>query len=104
MTAIDTGFVGRSTELALLQQLLDGARAGRAATVLVGGDPGIGKSSLLAEAAGRFGARTMIAPCVRMGGAQIPLAPLVTLPAAPTQRPRPARDHSPARRLDPSRV
>ena len=79
MTAIDPGFVGRGPELGLLQELLEQARAGTAATVLVGGDPGIGKSSLLAEAAGRFGARTMIAPCVRMGGAQIPLAPLVTL-------------------------
>ena len=79
MTATDPGFVGRAPELGLLATLLEQARAGTAATVLVGGDPGIGKSSLLAEAAARFGARPMIAPCVRMGGAQIPLAPLVTL-------------------------
>jgi DNA-binding CsgD family transcriptional regulator len=77
--AVNPGFVGRGDELGRLEQLLDQARAGTAATVLVGGDPGIGKSSLLAEAAGRFAARMMIAPCVRMGGAQIPLAPLVTL-------------------------
>lgn len=79
VTAVDPGFVGRADELGLLERIVHQARAGTAATVLVGGDPGIGKSSLLAEAAGRFAARMMIAPCVRMGGAQIPLAPLVTL-------------------------
>jgi DNA-binding CsgD family transcriptional regulator/tetratricopeptide (TPR) repeat protein len=41
-------FVGRPDELRLLQGLVDGVVAGEGAAVWVGGDPGIGKSALIA--------------------------------------------------------
>src|SRR4051794_32639718 len=46
-------FVGRARELAELERLLAGARAGRGATALLAGDAGIGKTRLAAELAGR---------------------------------------------------
>lgn len=45
--------VGRSAELDLLDRLLGAARGGRGGRVLVVGDPGIGKTALLATAARR---------------------------------------------------
>ncbi|HEX6492859.1 MAG TPA: AAA family ATPase, partial [Candidatus Dormibacteraeota bacterium] len=46
-------FVGRETPLARLAAAVDGARADRAPLVLVSGEAGIGKTSLVAEAARR---------------------------------------------------
>ena len=57
-----SAFVGRSAELAALEQLLDGLDAGHGAFALVGGDAGIGKTRLCREvklAAGRRGIRVM---------------------------------------------
>ena len=76
---VDHGFIGRSEELATFERALLAARAGAPSLVLVGGDAGIGKSSLVNEAARRSAGRCLIAPCVRMGGEQIPLAPLMAL-------------------------
>ena len=45
------GLVGRATELATLRAALDAAAAGRGALVLVAGEPGIGKTTLLSETA-----------------------------------------------------
>src|SRR5262245_8257297 len=42
---------GRAAEVAALKGLVDGARQGRSGTICVRGEPGIGKSALLAEAA-----------------------------------------------------
>ncbi|WP_433556758.1 helix-turn-helix transcriptional regulator [Pseudonocardia xinjiangensis] len=42
---------GRATETAVVQRLLDTARAGRSAALVVGGEAGIGKSTLLRHAA-----------------------------------------------------
>ena len=44
---------GRREELALLDELLDGARGGRAGVLVIRGEAGIGKSALLDYAAGR---------------------------------------------------
>ncbi|MDA0172107.1 AAA family ATPase, partial [Solirubrobacter taibaiensis] len=49
--------VGRSAELAQFDALLDGLGSGEGACVAVEGEPGIGKSRLLAELRGRAGAR-----------------------------------------------
>jgi DNA-binding NarL/FixJ family response regulator/tetratricopeptide (TPR) repeat protein len=46
-------FVGRAAELAALDDALGTAAQGRTTTVLIGGDPGVGKSSLLTEWHGR---------------------------------------------------
>lgn len=45
--------VGRDEERALVQRLLDDARAGTPGALLVVGEPGVGKSALLADAADR---------------------------------------------------
>ena len=66
---------GLASRRALVARAVDsGARV-----VAVTAPAGYGKSTLLAEAGGRFAARSFVAPCVRMGGTQIPLAPLATL-------------------------
>ena len=45
------GLVGRATELATLRAALDAAAVGRGALVLLTGEPGIGKTTLLSETA-----------------------------------------------------
>ena len=47
--------------------------------LLVGGDAGVGKSTLVLEGARRGGAEIVCGRCVPMGGELIPLAPLVDL-------------------------
>ena len=55
MVAPDGGLVGREAELGVLHQLLDRVAAGRGGSVWVDGEPGIGKTALVA--AGLAGAR-----------------------------------------------
>jgi DNA-binding NarL/FixJ family response regulator len=74
-----TDFVGRLGELAAFDKAADAARRGRPGVVLVGGDAGIGKSTLVVEATRRAGARLFVGRCVPMGGDVIPLAPLAEL-------------------------
>ena len=74
-----TDFVGRRDELAAFERAVEGARVGRPAVLLVGGDAGIGKSTLVVEGARRAGAELVVGRCVPMGGDVIPLAPLVEL-------------------------
>jgi DNA-binding SARP family transcriptional activator len=65
-------FVGRERELDELMSALADARAGRGRLVLVGGEPGIGKSRLADELAGRaeeLGARVLSGRCWEAGGA-----------------------------------
>ncbi|GAB3430899.1 helix-turn-helix transcriptional regulator [Actinophytocola sediminis] len=73
-------FVGRVAELARLNTLLAGARAGRPATVLVDGDAGLGKTRLLREFtahARRTGAQVLAGGCVPLGAVAIPYGPLI---------------------------
>lgn len=65
-------FVGRASERALLHAALVDARAGRGRLVLVGGEPGIGKSRLieqLAADAADAGIATHLGQCDAMDGA-----------------------------------
>ena len=71
-----TDFLGRRAELEALERGVDVARLGRSEVFLVGGDAGIGKSTLVAEGARRGGAEIVFGRCVPMGGDMIPLAPL----------------------------
>jgi DNA-binding NarL/FixJ family response regulator len=54
-------FVGREGELELIEQLLEGTCAGAARFLFVRGEPGIGKSRLLAELLARAGRRGCLA-------------------------------------------
>jgi hypothetical protein len=71
--------VGRDPELALFQRVVARAAEGQPGVVLVSGDAGIGKSTLLSEAARRVGAQLYLGRGVHVGGDAIPLAPLVGL-------------------------
>lgn len=67
-----TSMVGRSRELTDLEAALDDALAGRGRVVLLGGEPGIGKSRLADELAARArdrGARVLWGRCWEAGGA-----------------------------------
>ena len=48
-----TGLVGRNEECRAVEQVLDDARTGRSAVLVIRGEPGIGKSALLDHASGR---------------------------------------------------
>ena len=53
-------FVGRDAPIARLRELLDGAKAGEGALVLIVGEGGIGKTRLAAELANRAGPLTVL--------------------------------------------
>ncbi len=75
----DYPVVGRGDELAVLQRAVAGAAEGQPAIVLVSGEAGIGKSTLLFEAARLAGTQLYLGRCVHVGGDAIPLAPMVDL-------------------------
>ncbi len=75
----DYPVVGRGDELAVLQRAVAGAAEGQPAIVLVSGEAGIGKSTLLFEAARLAGTELYLGRCVHVGGDAIPLAPMVDL-------------------------
>jgi DNA-binding NarL/FixJ family response regulator len=74
-----TGFVGRTEELALLAAAVDRARQGSPSIVMIGGDAGIGKTSLARQAAADSGVALFAGRCVRVGSQGLPLAPLADL-------------------------
>ena len=66
-----TRYVGRETERAELRRLIDGAVAGQGALVLVGGEPGVGKTRLAEEAladARQRGCLALTGRCYEMEG------------------------------------
>ena len=63
----------------MFERAVETARLGQSQVLLVGGDAGIGKSTLVLEGARRGGAEIVYGRCVPMGGQLIPLAPLVDL-------------------------
>jgi DNA-binding SARP family transcriptional activator len=66
------GLVGRESEMAGLLSLLDGAFSGSGALVLIGGEPGVGKSRLaeaLAAHAHQRGGLVLVGRCWEAGGA-----------------------------------
>ena len=63
-------FVGREQELATLKRSLDDVMSGHGRLVLIGGEPGIGKSRLIEElTAHARGARVLVGRCWEAGGA-----------------------------------
>lgn len=71
--------VGREVELAVLGRAVARAAQREPAIVLVSGEPGMGKSTLLAHAAERAEVDLFLGRCVHVGGNAIALAPLVDL-------------------------
>jgi predicted ATPase/DNA-binding NarL/FixJ family response regulator len=79
-TLVSPIVVGRERELAELDALAQSARSGESVVVLVGGEAGVGKSRLLAEAGSRMGDAGMLTlkgACLEIGGSAMPFAPLV---------------------------
>jgi DNA-binding CsgD family transcriptional regulator/tetratricopeptide (TPR) repeat protein len=72
-------FVGRSAELAIFERAIVDARSGLPSLVLVGGDAGIGKTTIVREGASRAGVAGYIGRSMHIGGETIPLAPLADL-------------------------
>jgi DNA-binding CsgD family transcriptional regulator len=73
-------FVGRADELGLLRRRLAEAGRGTARTVLVGGEPGVGKSRLLSEFALQArgsGAHVLAGTCEERFGSPTPYGPLL---------------------------
>lgn len=73
-------FVGRAHEVGVLDAALDGARAGRASTVLVGGEAGVGKTRLVGELAERADdALVLVGGCLELGTEGLPFAPFTAV-------------------------
>jgi DNA-binding CsgD family transcriptional regulator/tetratricopeptide (TPR) repeat protein len=73
-------FVGRVGELARLEAALRRADGGRSATVIVGGEAGIGKTRLVEvflQRARGSGARSLVGACLEFGTAGLPYHPFV---------------------------
>lgn len=72
------GVVGRDVELAAIGHLLAAAAAGEARTLLVAGDPGIGKTALVARACSALdGASTLLSgACLPLTSMSIPFLPI----------------------------
>jgi DNA-binding NarL/FixJ family response regulator len=71
--------VGRDVELGVFERAVARAAEGQPTVLLVSGDPGIGKSTLLAEAALHAEVELFAGRCAHVGGDAIPLAPVVDL-------------------------
>ncbi|HLU73351.1 MAG TPA: AAA family ATPase [Nonomuraea sp.] len=73
-------FVGRAGELELLEGALTGTRGGDAATVLVGGEAGVGKTRLMGEFTARAGdALVLVGHCLELGAEGLPFAPFTAV-------------------------
>ena len=72
-------FVGRRAELATFERAIADARNGLPSVVLVGGDAGIGKTTIVSESAARAGVGLYLGRSTHIGGDTIPLAPLADL-------------------------
>ena len=80
MEAVAGTFVGRAEELAQLERALGAAAAGRATTVLLGGEAGIGKTRLAEELATRAraaGFDVLLGRSLDLVGAELPYQPFV---------------------------
>lgn len=74
--------VGRQAELRSLCGTLDRVIAGNQATVLIGGEAGVGKSRLVQELIGHArgnGTRVLVGGCIELDGGGMPLAPVVEM-------------------------
>jgi DNA-binding CsgD family transcriptional regulator/tetratricopeptide (TPR) repeat protein len=73
------GILGRDEELERIARAVASAATGEPRILLVSGDPGIGKSTLVAAGARACGVDAFVGRCVHVGGDAIPLAPVIDL-------------------------
>jgi DNA-binding CsgD family transcriptional regulator len=73
--------VGRAGQLAALGNALAAARRGEPATVLIGGEAGVGKSRLVSDfaASAAAGGRVLTGGCLELGAAGLPFAPFTAV-------------------------
>jgi DNA-binding CsgD family transcriptional regulator/tetratricopeptide (TPR) repeat protein len=72
--------IGRHQERAWLGDLLNDSRSDRTATILIGGEAGVGKTRLVTEFAERADAdgwRVLVGHCLELGESGLPFAPIV---------------------------
>src|SRR4051812_48351434 len=69
---------GRAQETAVVLALAENAASGRAGTLLVSGEAGVGKTSLVRDACATIPARVLWAPCLPLTSLAAPLLPLHT--------------------------
>jgi DNA-binding CsgD family transcriptional regulator len=75
-------FIGRGAQLADLESAYAAVRRGEPATVLLGGEAGVGKSRLVAEFAGLVpaqGGRVLVGGCLELGADGLPFAPFTAV-------------------------
>src|SRR4051794_23372028 len=73
-------FVGRSSELAVLEGAVARANSGEGSVVLLAGESGIGKSRLIGELSQRAragGATVLTGECLELAEGELPYAPIV---------------------------
>jgi DNA-binding CsgD family transcriptional regulator/tetratricopeptide (TPR) repeat protein len=72
--------VGRDEQLAELVEALTTVRRGAPATLLIGGEAGVGKSRLVSEFAGQAaGDRVLTGACLELGASGLPFAPFTSV-------------------------
>jgi DNA-binding NarL/FixJ family response regulator len=79
---ISPAFIGRRAQLADLETAIATVRRGEPATVLLGGEAGVGKSRLAAEFAGHAraeGGRVLTGGCIELGAEGLPFAPFTAV-------------------------
>ncbi|MFG1626101.1 AAA family ATPase [Kribbella sp. NPDC049227] len=75
----DSGFAGRADEQELLASALEGAASGKPCALVVEGEAGIGKTSLVRDACsqGEHDFQVLWGTCVNFGAASVPFAPII---------------------------
>lgn len=74
--------IGRATQMAALETALKAARQGSPATLLIGGEAGVGKSRLAGEFGSRAraaGVRVLAGECLELGADGLPFAPFTAM-------------------------
>jgi len=75
MAAVSPVLVGRAAEVAALGESWALARGGSPATVLIGGEAGIGKTRLVRQFTADLEAEVLSGGCVDLSGGGLPFAP-----------------------------